>query len=163
MDKITTEGREVKLVGVTVRTNNKNLFDSDQSKNNVAAIVMKYFHEGLAEKISNRTKAGTTYCAYTEYETGHHTGDYTYFIGEEVDSLDNIPEGFVSLIIPAQKYMKFTNGPASMPKVCIDIWKEIWKDQVLEADRSYIVDFEIYDERALDYNNVVLDIYIGVK
>jgi predicted transcriptional regulator YdeE len=156
------EKSEIKLIGITTRTNNKNLFDADQSKNNVAAIVMKYFHEGLAEKIQHRIKAGTTYCAYTEYES-NHTGDYTYFIGEEVDSFDNIPEDFVSLIIPAQKYVKFTNGPGPMPAVCVDIWKEIWKDEELEASRVYISDFEIYDERARDRANLILDLYISVK
>lgn len=54
---------------------------------------------------------------------------------------------------------------SGMPTVCIDAWKEIWKMQ--EADFggkiTYITDFEIYDERAKDYGNAILDIYIAVK
>jgi predicted transcriptional regulator YdeE len=30
-------------------------------------------------------------------------------------------------------------------------------------ERSYIADFEVYDERALDHQNVVLDIYVGLR
>ena len=52
-----------------------------------------------------------------------------------------------------------------MPKVCIDAWKEIWKMQETDfgRKRTDITDFEIYDERAKDYGNAILDIYIGVK
>ena len=31
------------------------------------------------------------------------------------------------------------------------------------GERSYIADFELYDERSHDYSNAVLDIYIGIK
>ena len=31
------------------------------------------------------------------------------------------------------------------------------------GDRGYITDFEVYDERARDHQNVTLDIYIGLK
>ncbi len=33
----------------------------------------------------------------------------------------------------------------------------------LGGERNYITDFEIYDERANDPQNTVLDIYIGIK
>jgi predicted transcriptional regulator YdeE len=49
-------------------------------------------------------------------------------------------------------------------KIANNAWKEIWRMQ--EADlggkRTYVADFEIYDERAKDYSNITLDIYIGV-
>lgn len=72
--------------------------------------MQKYFHGALPDKILNRKKPAVTYCVYTEYESDHN-GDFTYFIGEEVSSFDNLPQGFVSLTIPAQTYAKFTNAP----------------------------------------------------
>jgi len=75
---------------------------------------------GLPSQISHRIEPNTTYCVYTDYESDFN-GDYTYFIGEKVSSFDNLPEGFVALTIPAQNYVKFTNGPGPMPHVCIDI------------------------------------------
>ncbi|HLY68093.1 MAG TPA: GyrI-like domain-containing protein, partial [Puia sp.] len=154
---------EKKLIGITTRTNNKQLFESDPSTNKVAAIVQKYFHNGLAEKIGDHKNPGTTFCIYTNYESDFN-GDYAYFIGEEVTSFDKINEGFESLIVPAQQYAKFTNQPGPMPLVCIDMWKNIWKMESADLDgkRAYIADFEIYDERSVDHNNVTLDIYIGI-
>jgi predicted transcriptional regulator YdeE len=164
MQKTTPKLPEIKLVGITTRTNNAQLFEADPATNKVAATVQKYFHGGLSQNILHRKKPGTTYCAYTDYESDHN-GDFTYFIGEEVDSFDNVPEGFTPLTIPAQTYAKFTNGPASMPEVCINIWKKVWQmtPQELGGQRGYLTDFELYDERAQDHHNVVLDVYIGIK
>jgi predicted transcriptional regulator YdeE len=160
MQQTTAEKLEIKLVGVTVRTNNAAEFAKTNAK--IGPLVQKYIQEALPNKIEHRLKPWTTYSVFTDYES-NHMGNYTYFIGEEVTSFDNLPEGFSSLIIPAQKYIKFTNGPAPMPSVCVDIWQEVWKNTDLESNRAYIADFEIYDERAMDRENTVLDIYIGIK
>lgn len=164
MQKIMTAAAEIKLVGITTRTNNKKIFESDPSTNIIAATVQKYFHGGLAEKIMARKKPGTTFCVFTNYESDFN-GDYTYFIGEEVTSFEGVSEGFETLTIPAQNYAKFTNQPGPMPGVCIDMWKGIWamNPSDLGGDRAYIADFEVYDERSVDHNNVTLDIYIGIK
>jgi len=164
--KITTQQLpEIKLVGMTTRTNNTHLFEADPSTNKIAATVQKYFHGEQSQNITHRKNPGTTYCAYTDYESDAN-GDFTYFIGEEVTSFDNLPEGgFTPLTIPAQSYAKFTNGPAAMPEVCINIWKKVWQmtPQELGGQRGYRTDFELYDERAQDHQNVVLDLYIGIK
>ena len=51
------------------------------------------------------------------------------------------------------------------PNVVIDTWQKIWQmsDEELGGTRSYIADFEIYDERSYDPANAVVDIYIGLK
>ncbi|MCB1108951.1 MAG: GyrI-like domain-containing protein, partial [Chlamydiia bacterium] len=61
---------EIKLVGICVRTSYQQ--ELDKMKGNIFPCVRRYFHEGLAEQISNRKKPGTTFCAYTDYQT-----DYT--------------------------------------------------------------------------------------
>jgi predicted transcriptional regulator YdeE len=33
----------------------------------------------------------------------------------------------------------------------------------LDSNRSYLSDFEVYDSRAADPSNAILDIYVGVK
>jgi len=164
MKKTMSSLPELKLVGITTRTNNSHSFESDPSTNKIAATVQKYFHSGLSEKIADRKNPGKTFCIYTNYESDY-TGDYTYFIGEEVTSFDNVGKEFETLTIPTQKYAKFTNQPGPMPAVCIDMWQNIWKmnQSDLGGDRAYIADFEVYDERSVDHNNVILDIYIGVK
>ncbi|MCE5294553.1 MAG: GyrI-like domain-containing protein [Chlamydiales bacterium] len=153
---------EITLVGIWVRTSNKQEIDKIQGK--IFPCIQKYFHQGLAEKISNRKRPGTTFCAYTDYESDHN-GEYTYFIGEEVSSFtDLLPEGFRQLVIPAQHYAKFTTNPAPMPDVIVNAWHEVWKmsSEQLGGPRSYLTDFEVYDERAADHQNIVLDLYIGI-
>ncbi len=162
MKKIQTQRPEIKLIGITARTNNTNEINPSLAK--ITPTVQKYFHGGLPAKIPHRTKPGTTFCAYTDYESDI-TGDYTYFIGEEVTSFDHVPEGFQTLLIPAQVYAKFTTGPGPMPDVCINAWQKIWQmtPQDFGNERRFSADFELYDERASDHQNATLDVYIGIK
>jgi predicted transcriptional regulator YdeE len=160
--KTTLTKPEIKLVGISARTS----YDAEvlQTNSQIVPCVQRYFHGALFEKIPRRKKPGTTFCVYTEYESDYR-GAYTYFIGEEVISFpDDLPEGFQQLLIPKQQYVIFTAGPAPMPDVVIRMWQEIWKmsDTELGGKRPYIADFEVYDERAADHQNVVLDVYVAI-
>lgn len=155
----------IKLVGITVRTNNKHEMSSNETESKIAQIVAKYFAEGLAEKIEARKTPGTTICAYTNYENGVE-GYYDFFIGEAVDEFSSkFHDSMTKLTVPAGNYKKFISEQGSMPKVCIDLWKKIWQmdESKLGGKRKYDVDFEVYDKRAEDLSNTVLDIYIGIK
>lgn len=127
--------------------------------------VHNYLETSIASQIPERKKPGTTYCVYTDYAKDH-AGDFTYFIGEESDVEDNELTGdLASVEIPAQKYMRFTNGPAAMPHVLLNVWQAVWSmdSKELGGERSYLCNFEVYDERAKDPNNVELDVYIGLR
>ena len=163
MKQTTIKRPEIKLIGISVRTSYQQ--EIDKIKGAIFPCIQRYFHQALFEKIPNRTKPGTTFCAYTDYESDH-TGAYTYFIGEEVASFDNpLPEAFDKLTIAEQQYAKFTTNPAPMPDVIIHAWTDIWKmsPQELGGNRNFQTDFEIYDERAADHKNIILDVYVGVK
>ena len=162
MQKTVTELPEIKLLGILCRTNNTAEMNISSAK--IAPTIQKYFRQAVGEEIPNRKNPGTTYCVYTDYESDF-TGDYTYFIGEEVKVGGDSMEGFSSIIIPAQNYAKFTSKPGVMPEVCIDMWQNIWKMKSgeLGGKRAYLADFEVYDKRALDPSKTVLDIYVGVK
>ena len=162
MKKEITQLAEIKLVGITARTSNVDEMNPLTGK--IPAMVQKYFQGGLAGKIVAKKNPGTTFCVYTNYESDF-MGAYTYFIGEEVTSLEGMPEGFETLTIPAQHYAKFTNNPGPMPLVCINMWQNIWAMKPLDlgGERAYIADFEVYDARSVDQHNTVLDIYIGIK
>lgn len=164
MKKIQTQLPEIILVGQQVRTNNAT--EIDPLKGKIFPCIKSYFSGNLASQIQHRVKPGTTYCVYANYESDHN-GDYTYFVGEAVEHLHNIPEGFTTLTIQPQEYAKFTTEPGTMPDVIRSAWFEIWAmpEEVLGGKRRYHADFEVYDERASDpnHNNIVLDIYIGLK
>ncbi len=162
MRKTTLTLSEIKLAGIKIRTNNANEKIPDKAK--IEKTLKHYFGSHLPAKITGRLQPGTTYCVYTEYDKDAQ-GDYTYFVGEAVDTFDGLDASLSQLILPASPYQKFECGPGPMPSVCIEAWQQIW--QLSQADlggeRSYRADFEVYDERASNPSNTSLDIYIGLK
>lgn len=153
---------EIKLVGLKVRT--RNLDELNWMTGKIFPCVQQYFHQQWAEKIPHRKNPGTTFCAYADYESDH-TGYYTYLIGEEVSAFDQMPEGLETLTILPQQYTKFTTEPGAMPIVLAKAWQSIWSmtPETLGGKRRYHADFEIYDQRAKDHQNIVLDLYIGTE
>lgn len=162
MKKQLTTQPEIKLIGLTARTNNQNEMNPSTAK--IGGLVGQFFGGNMAAKIANRAKPGVTLSVYTNYDS-NELGDYTYFIGEEVNSFDEVPAGFETLTIPASKYQKFTTEAGKMPDVVIDAWMKIWKmsSEDLGGSRTYVADFEIYDQRAADPMNASLDVFIGIK
>lgn len=146
---------EIKLIGLLVRTNNKNEMVNETSK--ISKLTSLYWGEKIANNIKHRSKPGTTYAVYTDFESNEY-GDYTYFIGEAVHSFESQDlESFKKITIPESTYQKFTTIPGQMPNLVISAWHKIWKMQ--EADfggkRKYLADFEIYDERAAGQNSAI--------
>lgn len=162
MQKKIIQLSEIKLVGITARTNLTNEMNPLTAK--IGTTVQQYFREAFPEKISHRKKPGITLCVYTEYESDY-TGDYTFFIGEEVTSFEDLPQGSRSLTIQPQTYTLFTTEPGVMPQVVIEAWQKIWQmtPMELEGKRAYRADFELYDHRASDPHNTILDICIGIQ
>ena len=151
------------LLDMTARTNNKNEMNPQASK--IAQLAGMYWEKQIANQFKNRINPGITYSVYTEYESNEN-GEYTYFIGEEVRSFDDQDlSKFKSLTIPATTYQKFTTESGKIPDIVIAAWQKIWqmKEKDLEGKRKYIADFEIYDQRAIDPNQAIVDIYIGIK
>lgn len=153
---------EIKLMGIMARTNNAS--ECNPASARITPTVQKYFGQGYPELLPHRAQPSVTYCAYTDYESDM-TGDYTFFVGEQVTCFDDMPSWASHLIIPPQNYAVFTTEPGPMPDVCIQAWQHIWglKDAEFGGKRAYTTDFEIYDERAVDLTNTVLDVYIGIK
>jgi predicted transcriptional regulator YdeE len=153
---------EIKLMGISARTNNKNEMNPATAK--IGELVGRFWGQNMANQIPNRKTPGITLAVYTNYDTDEH-GDYTYFIGEEVNAFDNTPDEFQTLTIPASRYQKFTTLSGKMPTVVMDAWQKIWKmtPDDLGGKRAYQADFEIYDERAHNPERASADIYIGIE
>lgn len=162
MHKVITQLSEIKLIGITARTSNAAEMNADTAK--IGITMQRFFADKLQDKILNRKTPKKVFSVYTNYESDT-TGEYTYFLGEEVTSFENIDKEFSTLTIPVQTYAKFTSDPDQMPKVVIDMWQKIWHMDaaMLGGERAYIADFEIYDERSSDPHNAIVDIYIGIK
>ncbi|HLB42321.1 MAG TPA: GyrI-like domain-containing protein [Gammaproteobacteria bacterium] len=163
MKKVKAKLGELTLVGLTTRTNNKNEMNPETSK--IGALAGYYWGNQIAKNIKHRINPGVTYSVYTEFESDENS-EYTYFIGEVVDSTeDQDLSQFKLLSIPESNYQKFTTEPGKMPGVVISAWQKIWtmKENDFGGRRKYIADFEIHDQRASNPDNTVIDIYIGIE
>ena len=156
-----------KIIGLQIATNFHNEADPKISK--ITPLVTKYITERVEDKIESKVSPGVLIAGYKDYEgslaTGvSYEGSYTYFVGAEVDNSCNIGE-LVMTEIPAGTYVKFTTSPGAMPEVIIRAWQEIWamNTRELGGTRTFMVDFEVYDERARDPGFMVIDIYIGIN
>ena len=163
MNSTHTNLDEIRLIGLTARTKNAAEMNPDTAK--IGPLSGGYWSNNVAEQFQHRVSPGKTFCVYTHYETDEN-GPYTYFIGEEVSAFDGQDlSQFETLTIPAGHYQKISTPQGKMPDVVISTWQHIW--QMTEKDfggkRAYTADFEIHDERAKDWNNAMVEIYLAIK
>lgn len=151
---------EIKLVGIKVRTNNNAELNTNTAK--IGSTIEAYFNNFVGQN-DNIIKNGKFYSVYFEYESDH-TGEYSYLFGEEVSDFESVLEGLDTYIIPEQTYRVFTTESGAMPNVVINAWQEIWQmaKEDLGGERAYKADYEVYDHRAQNPANSIVDIYIGI-
>ena len=142
------------LIGISVRTSNEN----GQAMTDIPALWNKFMSENWIEKIPNK-KSFDIYSVYTDYESDH-TKPYTTLLACQVSSLDSIPEGLVGKTISAATYQKITAKGNIMEGLIYNEWIKIWNS---DYKRTYSADFEIYGEKAKDFSNAEVDIYLAVK
>ncbi len=162
MQKTLVNLPEIKLVGLVARTNNKDELDASKAK--IGGVIADYFAGNIVDKTQNCLNKDQTFSVYSGYESDFN-GDYDYLFGKQVASFGSDLDSLSTLTVPPQTYIKFTTSKGVMPGIVVEAWQKIWQmsDSELGGVRSYIADFEIYDERAFDPQNAVVDIYIGIK
>lgn len=150
------------LIGTAVSTSF--VKESNPLTSEITKLVGAYIGEKKADKIPERKNPNVSICAYFNY-SNKYLGDYTYFIGEEVNENAIAPEGMIRLEIPAGTYLKVTTEPGIIPYILMNAWHKIWQlfENAANGNRLYHVDFEVYDARAKDPQKSIVDIYVGVK
>jgi predicted transcriptional regulator YdeE len=159
MNAKTVELPAFSIIGIEARTNNAKEMSND-------GIIPKqwgrFVQEGILEKIPDKVDS-TVYAVYTDYESDR-TGDYTFILGAKVKAGTTPPAGLVLKKIPVQRYTVFTSNRGLTSEVVPGIWKRIWDiEDSKEIRRSYLSDFEVYDQRAVDSKNTQVDVYLGTK
>ena len=148
------------VVGIAVRTDNA----KEMSGNGVIAKHWgRLFQEGIIDKIQNKADRNIV-AVYTDYAS-NHDGEYTFLLGSRVTSDANVPTGMVSRTIPGGKFAVFTTDQGPADRVIPAAWMKInsLPKTAVGADRLYRADYEIYDERAKDPQNMQADIYVGIR
>ncbi|NRB10512.1 MAG: GyrI-like domain-containing protein [Rickettsiaceae bacterium] len=162
MQKTLVNLEEKIIVGLNTNTGYEELSNGSTK---IADLINNYYGSNIEKDIANRKTPGITYSVYSDY-TSNYLGNYQYHYGEEVSNSSKVSTNLHKVIIPTGKYIKFTTEPGKIPNVIIQAWQEIWQLEEtnnLGGIRLYNSDFELYDQRSMDPNNAVVDIYIGIK
>ena len=133
----------------TTNVNNKALKD-------IGELFGNFVGQNIMEKIPNKM-AEDIYCVYTDYESDFN-GPYTAIVGCKVSSLNDIPTGLIAKAIPDSKYQVYR----STGKLSVSLsktWEGIWNT---DLNRRYSADFDIYGEKARDYENAEVDTYVAI-
>ncbi len=142
------------VIGISTRTTNEN----GQSAKDIEKLWGKFWGEETQKQIPNKVNEDI-YAVYTDYETDFN-GPYTTIVGLQVNSLKDIPKGFVGITIEKAEYQKFVSK-GKMPEAVFNTWMEIWQNKNL--NRSYKYDFTIHGKKYYDGENAEVETFISVK
>jgi predicted transcriptional regulator YdeE len=159
MDPRVVNQAEFTVVGIAVRTSNAKEMTSEGQ---IGRTWTRLFQQDLLTKIPSKADSAVV-AVYTDYATDKN-GEYTFVLGARVSRTD-VPEGMVAKTIPAGRYAVFTTEKGPGPKVVPETWMRVnsLPKTAVGGDRMYRADFEIYDQRAADPQNLQADVYIGIR
>jgi predicted transcriptional regulator YdeE len=148
------------VVGIAVRTSNAAQTTPEPP---IGKQWERFFKEGVLAAIPNKADADIV-ALYTEYASDKD-GEYTYVLGARVTKVDSVPAGMVAKNVPAGQYAVFTSERGPVQKVVVEMWQRVWAMPVsaLGGSRTYKADFEVYDQRAQNPADAIVDLYVGVR
>jgi predicted transcriptional regulator YdeE len=148
------------MVGIAVRTSNAEQMTPERP---IGKQWERLFKEGVLAAIPNRADANIV-ALYTEYASDKD-GEYTYVLGARVTKVDSVPAGMVAKNVPAGRYAVFTSERGAVQKVVVEMWQRVWSTpkSSLGGDRTYKSDYELYDQRAQNPVDAVVDLYVAVR
>jgi predicted transcriptional regulator YdeE len=148
------------VVGISVRTNNAEQMTPEAP---IGKQWSRLFKEGVLAAIPNKADANIV-ALYTDYASDKD-GDYTYVLGARVTKVENLPAGMVAKTVPAGRYALFTSEKGPVQKIVVEMWQKVWATPkaALGGERSYKTDYEVYDQRAQNPADSIVDLYIAVR
>jgi predicted transcriptional regulator YdeE len=148
------------VVGIAVRTSNAEQMTEARP---IGKQWERLFKEGVLAAIPNKAD-GNILALYSEYASDKD-GEYTYLLGARVTKVENVPAGMTVKNVPAGRYAVFTSERGPVQKVVVEMWRRVWETpkSALGGDRAYKTDFELYDQRAKNPADSVVDLYVAVR
>ncbi|MDP4201028.1 MAG: GyrI-like domain-containing protein [Bacteroidota bacterium] len=143
------------VAGFSARTTNAREMSGEGV---IAAMWQRVLSEGLIEKIPNRVDDNVI-ALYSNYESDLN-GEYDFLIGARVKTAEFIA-GLTVVTVPSARYAVLHSESGPSWKTVPETWKKVW--ETFGEERSYIADFELYDGRAADPHNMVVEVWVGVK
>lgn len=148
------------MVGIAVRTSNAEQITPERP---IGKQWERLFKEGVLAAIPNKADANIV-ALYTEYASDKD-GEYTYVLGARVTKVESLPAAMVAKNVPAGRYAVFTSERGTVQKVVVEMWQRVWATpkSALGGDRTYKSDYEVYDQRAQNPADAVVDLYVAVR
>jgi len=141
------------IVGIECKTSN----DPAVGPQQIGQLWSRFFIENVAGRVLNKV-SDDVFALYCEYE-GDYTKPYTFVIGCQVSSVDQIPEGMVFKVLPSAKYTVYS-VEGEYPQSLVKTWGEIWQS---DLKRTYSGDFEVYGEKFFTTDSKPVDVYIAIE
>jgi AraC family transcriptional regulator len=115
---------------------------------------------GYYLRIPYRAKPEYAYGIGYDYEDN---GDFSFLIGEQVERLGALDEGFVSLVLPEGKYAEFRVGPT--PDGVQNAWRYIYGTWLPSSnyERREGLDYEVTDVLRSSPEHLETKIYIPIQ
>jgi predicted transcriptional regulator YdeE len=160
MNPKTVQQEGFTVVGIAVRTSNAEQMTPERP---IGKQWERFFKEGVLAAIPNK-EDGNIVALYTEYASDKD-GEYTYVLGARVTKMESVPAGMVAKNVPAGRYAVYTSERGPVQNVVVEMWRRVWATpkSALGGDRTYKADFEVYDQRAQNPVDSVVDLYIAVR
>ncbi len=148
------------VMGIAIRTSNAEQMTDARP---IGKQWERLFKEGVLASIPNKAD-GNILAVYSEYASDKD-GEYDYLLGARVTKVESIPAGMTVKNVPAGRYAVFTSERGPVQKVVVEMWQRVWATprSALGGDRTYRTDFEVYDQRAQNPADSVVDLYVAVK
>ena len=158
--EIITLDAPIKMIGVSIRTDEKKIFQDSQTLGKAYAKVKK------AGVIRNKKEPWAFVAISKDFRPD---GSWDYLMGDVVTETAFVPEGLTSFEIPARKYARFILQPRSVLVWGIAmgllkgyIYAEWLPNSRYEADAGVIGDFEFHDERSKG-RKPSIELYVSIR
>jgi predicted transcriptional regulator YdeE/ubiquinone/menaquinone biosynthesis C-methylase UbiE len=159
--KITRLNAPIQAIGISINTCfNKASIEIDQ-------LCRRYLKDNISNIIPNKKSPGVFITATKNYHPTEKT--FTYFLGDEVTSISEIPEGLIDFEVPSLSYVVFTvrpNGSNDWTRAITDMKNyiyEYWFPNSHYEKAKVINEFELYDERSKSPKNPEMDIFVAIQ
>lgn len=142
------------VIGLSIRTTNEN----GQASKDIATLWQRFLSGNISSLIPNKVDE-SIYSLYTDYESDH-TRPYTTILGCRVHNLDHIPDGMVGRTFNGGNYVKTTAKGDLMQGLIVNHWSKIFD---MDLSRNFVVDYEVFGEKAQNPSDAEVEFYVGVN
>lgn len=153
--------QSIQIIGMEVDTNLKTVY------RDIPALGKRFANYKKTHEIPNK-RLPWGFAAVSK-GFNEEKGTFTYFMGDRVTILEQVPDGLEAFEIPAAKYAVFPIRPRNRfgwPVAIASAKRYIytaWLPNSIYTQAGTIDDFEYHDERSTRKSNPEIDLYVAIK